>query len=144
MDIPDQLRCLFSGKLEAEDDSYTFTIPSREITDGDIQPDTAYRVAILSQPSSKNNTEQETPAQTIHDEQNSQHQSSNPTPPVEEGEHRTVEIEDIGEQGDGIARVERGYVIIVPNTEKHDRVTIEIESVRPTVAFAEVVEQKEE
>lgn len=144
MDIPDQLRCLFTGKLEAEDDSYTLTIPSREITDGEIQPDTAYRVAILNQSSPVASTEQEPASQTTYDEQNSQHQSSNSTPPVEEGEHRTVEIEDIGEQGDGIARVERGYVIIVPDTEKHDRVTIEIDSVMPTVAFAEVVEQKGE
>ncbi|MFC6906734.1 TRAM domain-containing protein [Halalkalicoccus tibetensis] len=39
------------------------------------------------------------------------------TPPVTEGNHRTVEIETIGEQGDGIARVERGYVVIVPDTD---------------------------
>ncbi|MFH5801598.1 TRAM domain-containing protein [Haladaptatus sp. CMAA 1911] len=144
MEIPDQLCCLFSGEIEVEDDSYTLTIPSREITDGDIQPETTYRVAILNQPSSIDSTDQEIASQTTQDEQNSQQQSSHSTPPVEEGEHRTVEIEDIGEQGDGIARVERGYVIIVPDTEKHDHVTIEINSVRPTVAFGEVIEQKEE
>ncbi len=32
-------------------------------------------------------------------------------------ETRYVEIEDIGKQGDGIARVERGYVIIVPGAD---------------------------
>jgi len=62
------------------------------------------------------------------------------TPPVAEGEQRTVEIEDIGDQGDGITRVERGFVVIVPDTEQGERVTIEITNVAKTVAFAEVVE----
>lgn len=65
------------------------------------------------------------------------------TPPVTEGNHRTIEIETIGEQGDGIARVERGYVIIVPDTDPDERVEIEITSVTDTVAFAEVVERYE-
>jgi len=39
-------------------------------------------------------------------------------PPVTEGEQRTVEIEDIGDQGDGITRVERGFVVIVSDTEQ--------------------------
>ena len=63
------------------------------------------------------------------------------TPPVEEGEQRTVEIEDIGDQGDGITRVERGFVVIVPDTKQTERVTIEITDVRENVAFAEVVER---
>ncbi len=58
-----------------------------------------------------------------------------------EGETRTVEIEDLGEQGDGLTRVERGYVIIVADTEKGERVRIEINTVRENVAFASVVER---
>lgn len=50
-------------------------------------------------------------------------------PPVEDDECRVVEIEDVGEQGDGIARAERGYVIIVPDTEPGERVVIEIRCV---------------
>ncbi|WP_343124878.1 TRAM domain-containing protein [Natrinema sp. CBA1119] len=64
-----------------------------------------------------------------------------PKPHVEVGEQCAVDIEDIGEQGDGIARVERGYVIIVPDTEVNERVTIKIKSIRPNVAFGEVVER---
>ncbi|WP_328766624.1 TRAM domain-containing protein [Haloarcula nitratireducens] len=62
-------------------------------------------------------------------------------PPVEEGETRRVEIEDIGEQGDGVARVERGYVVIVPDTELGERVAVEIQTVTENVAFAEVTER---
>lgn len=64
-------------------------------------------------------------------------------PPVQAGESREVDIEDIGNQGDGIARVERGYVIIVSETERGDRVTIEITTVRENVAFGDVVDQEE-
>ncbi|WP_435158094.1 TRAM domain-containing protein [Haladaptatus sp. DFWS20] len=146
MEIPDELRCLFSSEVEAEDGSYTLTVPSREIEDGDIQPDSAYRVAILKQPSSADSSARETESSTTspstRQERNQDQQSNHSTAPVEEGDRRTVEIEDVGEQGDGIARVERGYVIIVPDTEKRDRVTIEIANVTPTVAFAEVVERK--
>lgn len=141
MEIPDELCCVFSGKIEAEDGSYTLTVPSQEIVDGDLQPDTAYRVAILKQASLSDSTAQET-SPTTSDEENQGQQSSHSTAPVEEGDRRTVEIEDVGEQGDGIARVERGYVIIVPDTEQRDRVTVEIANVTPNVAFAEVVERK--
>jgi len=60
---------------------------------------------------------------------------------VEEGEQRDAEIEDIGEQGDGITRVERGFVVIVPDTELGERVTVEITDVRENVAFAEVTDR---
>jgi predicted RNA-binding protein with TRAM domain len=145
MEIPDELCCLFSSKIEAEDGSYTLTVPSREIVDGDIQPDATYRVALLKQPSSAEKIAQETSSSTVSttpDEQNPDRQSSYSAAPVEAGDRRTVEIEGVGEKGDGIARVDRGYVIIVPDTEKRDRVTVEINNVTPTVAFAEVVERK--
>jgi predicted RNA-binding protein with TRAM domain len=50
-----------------------------------------------------------------------------------------MEIEDIGEQGDGIARVERGYVVIVPEAETSEEVIIEITKIQENAAFAEVV-----
>jgi len=59
--------------------------------------------------------------------------------PVEEGETYDVSIEDIGKEGDGIARI-KGYVIFVPGTKKGDKVKIRIKAVRGRVSFAEVVE----
>ena len=53
---------------------------------------------------------------------------------------RYVEIEDIGKQGDGIARVERGYVIIVPGAEVDERVKIEVSEVKSNFAVGEVIE----
>nr|WP_306060202.1 TRAM domain-containing protein [Natronococcus sp. AD5] len=42
-----------------------------------------------------------------------------------------------------MARVERGHVVIVPETEIGDRVTIEIKNVQETLAFGEVIEHVE-
>ena len=43
-------------------------------------------------------------------------------------------IESLGDQGDGITKIDRGYVVIVPGTRPDDKVTVEIEN----VAFARV------
>lgn len=60
-------------------------------------------------------------------------------PPVEPGETRTVTIEDLGEQGDGIARVERDYVIIVSDATPDEEVRVKVEDVYLSYAFASVV-----
>ncbi len=60
------------------------------------------------------------------------------SPPVEEGEKYNVEIEDIGKEGDGVAKIDN-FVIFVPDTEVGDEVEIEITRVLRTLAFGEVV-----
>ena len=58
--------------------------------------------------------------------------------PVQEGQEYDVEIEGIGEKGDGIAKI-NGYVVIVPNVQKGDRVKVKVNAVRGKVSFAEVI-----
>ena len=58
--------------------------------------------------------------------------------PVKEGEEYEVTIEGIGEKGDGIAKIE-GFVIVVPNTQKGQKVRVKVNAVRGKVSFAEVV-----
>ena len=132
MEISDRLRCVFSAEIEEQDGSYRLAVPAREVELGEIRAGGTYRVAILPSPSGGRD-ERETPEPD--------RDRGEPEPPVEEGERRDVEIEDIGEQGDGITRVERGFVVIVPDTEQGERVTIEITDVRENVAFAEVIER---
>ncbi len=62
------------------------------------------------------------------------------SPPVEEGETYKVKIEDIGKEGDGVAKVEN-FVVFVPDTEVGDEVEIEITRVLRTLAFGEVVDR---
>lgn len=132
MDISDQLHCLFSATVEERDGSYVIEVPEQEIRLGGVQDDETYRVAVLPSPVTNDSDDIDTDP---HSEQSPQ------TPPVEEGEQRTVEIESLGDQGDGIARVERGFVVIIPDTEQGERVTVKITDVSENVAFAEVVER---
>jgi len=112
MEIPEQLRCLFTATLEEQDETYRIEIPETELEVGPIQADETYRVAILSSPSrSDSESSRVTPGPPDDDQEPS-------GPPVAEGDTRTVEIEDIGDQGDGITRVERGFVLSSPTPNK--------------------------
>ena len=134
MDIPAQLQCLFSASIEERKNSYVVEIPNQEIDLGSLRQDKTYRVAFLSAIA---DIETEPPSSESHSE------GKPPEPPVEEGEQRTVDIENIGNKGDGITRVERGFVVIVPDTDVGERVTIEITDVSKNVAFADVVTRLE-
>ena len=130
MEISEKLLCLFSAEVETDDDRYVLEVPRREIDTGAIEPNETYRVALISGREAAGTGE--SPA--------AERPSDEPQPPVEEGEIRYVEIEDLGKQGDGIARVERGYVIIVPDAEVGERVKIEIAEVKSNFAVGEILE----
>ena len=128
-EIPENVLCLFSAELKEQHGSYIIEVPEQEIAAGDIDIDEIYRVALLS------------PGTLTADNREPEQESL--APPVEEGELRSVVIEDIGDKGDGIARVERGYVVIIPDTEQDEQVTVKIIEVRENVAFAEVLKREE-
>lgn len=131
MEISDKLLCLFSAEVRVEDDEYVVEIPRREIETGSIEAGETYRVALISRDESSAETESVAESES----------PSEPKPPVESGEIRYVEIEDIGKQGDGIARVERGYVIIVPDAEIGERVKVEITEVKSNFAVGEIIDE---
>jgi predicted RNA-binding protein with TRAM domain len=130
MEISEKLLCLFSAEVSDEGDRYLLEVPRREIDTGSIDPGQTYRVALIAADAGDESGE-ESRQSTAPDE---------PQPPVETGEVRYVEIEDLGKQGDGIARVERGYVIIVPETEVGERVKIEVTEVKSNFAVGETIE----
>ena len=136
MEISDDLLCLFTTQVSAEDDSYHIEIPDREIENGAIDTTETYRVAMLpveSDTTPDSSVDQPTEPTPVPE--------SDQQPPVAVGETRDVEIDSIGDKGDGIARIDRGYVVIVPDTEVGDRATVRIETAKENVAFAEVVER---
>ena len=130
MEISDKLLCLFSAEVEEDGDRFVVEVPRRELETGSVEAETTYRIALISDEGT-NSTSTDSSADTPPDE---------PQPPVEPGEIRYVEIEDLGKQGDGIARVERGYVIIVPDAEVGERVKIEISEVKSNFAVGEIIE----
>ncbi|MFC6837111.1 RlmE family RNA methyltransferase [Halomarina ordinaria] len=57
------------------------------------------------------------------------------TAPVRVGDKLDVEIEDVGNEGDGIAKVE-GFTLFVPDTEAGDSLRVRVTDVKPRFAFA--------
>ena len=131
MQIPDNLLCLFSARVDEQRDSYILEVPKQEVTTGDVHVGDVHRVAVFA-----TDTTDDTPS--THEVMQNQESPA----PVEKGDQRTVDIEDIGEQGDGIARTDRGYVLIIPDTEQGERVTVEVTDVSESVGFADVIERK--
>jgi len=137
VEIPDSLRSLFSAPIEKRNGTYVVEVPSSEVDHEALSADETYRVAILESPASTESSMQQEPQQSSSRETVSRAPSG---PPVEEGEVRNVTIETVGDQGDGIAKVERGYVVIVSGAQPGDEPTIEIEQVQTNVAFASIVD----
>ncbi|WP_044958295.1 TRAM domain-containing protein [Halarchaeum acidiphilum] len=68
--------------------------------------------------------------------------SADDTPvPVETGDEYVVDIEDIGEEGDGIAHVE-DFVVLVPDAKMGDQVRVEIDTVQDEFAVADLIEHE--
>ncbi|MGQ3330691.1 TRAM domain-containing protein [Halorubrum sp. FL23] len=135
IEIPDSLRSVFSAQLEERDGSYVVDIPASEIEHDTLAANETYRVALLASESSTGQKAQQEQPQSAA-------QETTPTsdgPPVDEDEVRDVMIETTGDQGDGIAKVERGYVVIVPGGQPGDAPTVEIDQVQENVAFASIV-----
>ncbi|GAA0225111.1 23S rRNA (uridine(2552)-2'-O)-methyltransferase [Haladaptatus pallidirubidus] len=61
------------------------------------------------------------------------------TSPVEAGDTLEVTIENVGSEGDGIAKVE-GYTLFVPSTEAGETVEIRVEEVKPRFGFAQKID----
>jgi len=128
LDISGKLLCLVSSRVEERDGSYVVEIPESEVENGNVEEGELYSVGIIGESEGEGGGDRVGGGSQLQ-------------PPVEEGEIRYVEIEDIGKQGDGIARVERGYVIIVPDTDIGDRVKVEVDEVKENFAVGEVLEE---
>jgi predicted RNA-binding protein with TRAM domain len=134
--LPDRLECLFSASVEQRGDSYSIEVPRSELERGEISSTETYRVAVLPRTPQNRDTDTHQREDSVSTAESIP--TASQTPPVSEGDVREVTIETIGDRGDGIAKVERGYVVIVPGTRPDDEVTIEITNARENVAFAQV------
>jgi predicted RNA-binding protein with TRAM domain len=147
VEIPDSLRSVFTATVRRRGDRYVVEVPAGEVDNETLALDEPYRVAVLDRVGSADGSAStrataSDPARRQTGAGGSQpHDEPAPAPPVDEGEVREVTIETVGDQGDGIAKVDRGYVVIVPGAEPGDEPTVEIEQVQQNVAFAKVVDQ---
>ena len=158
VEITDSLACLYTGRVESRGDDYVVTVPASEIEHGSVGVGETYRIAVLDRADSDGEaTAADGDASSALDADSGPSETDadagqrptsrgaagavQPDPPVSEGEVRDVTIETLGDKGDGIAKIERGYVVIVPDAEPGEEPTVEITSVRENVSFANVVEE---
>lgn len=139
-DFVDSIVCLYSATVTKQGDSYVIDVPEREIAMGDVDPGSTVRVAILNDGTERRPSTASTASTSSSGR--SQRRTTHPEPPVEAGDVRDVTIESTGDQGDGIAKIDRGFVVIVPGATPGDEVTVEIDSVQPNYAVAEIVEEQ--
>ncbi|MFC7157224.1 TRAM domain-containing protein [Halomarina halobia] len=152
-EIPDSLRLLFETSLEERAGRYVVSIPEELVENGSLSVDDTYRVALLPASDRLPRSEPATDASrdvTEAGPSRSREAAAPPSasserrqqaPPVDVGEVRSVTIDTLGDQGDGIAKVERGFILIVPGTQPGDQVDVKITDVKETVAFAEPVSE---
>lgn len=144
VEISDSLRLLYETQLEERGDEYVLTLPKELVKDGSVSTDNSYRVALLESAVESHRSEPESSETDSREvESDSARQVESQGPPVEVGDVRSVTIDTLGDQGDGIAKVERGFIVIVPDTRPGDRVDVEITNVADSVAFAEPVSKAE-
>lgn len=147
MTTPDPY-CLFSGRIEERSGDYVVRVPASELDLGALDAGEVYRVGVYPAPGASDDddsTTSEAPVTTGRTPSPSRPTTVNTDapadgPPVSEGEVLDLEVEDVGDQGDGLARVGPGYVVFVPDARVGDRPTVRITTVRENVAFAEQVE----
>jgi len=133
VNIAGDLLCLYTADIDTTGDTYTIDVPKRELELGQLDHNETAQVALFSTPTSN-------PNQRSNDQSATQ-RSHSESPPVEEGEVVDVEIDSLGDQGDGIGRVGPGYVLIVPETDVGERVSVRVTETKDNVAFAEVVKR---
>jgi len=140
MNISDDL---YSAQVTEQDDTYIIEVPKREVQRGNVQLGETYRVALVSSTVDESVSKTDTQDKETAERNSQSHSRGGQTvPPVSEGEIREVEIENLGDRGDGITRIDGGYVVIVPDTEVGERVTIRLDDVQENVGFAEVVKRQ--
>jgi predicted RNA-binding protein with TRAM domain len=135
MENQNELLCMFTGKVKENNGSYYIEVPENEIRHGTLDVNAPVSVSVKETPN------------TQHQQTQQQAPSGNPNggleTPVDEGDVVEVNIEDMGDQGDGIARIEGGYVLIVPDTDPGDVEEVEIKHVNRNYAYAELTNSTE-
>lgn len=137
MNIEDDPQCIFSTEISHGDLGHAIEVPPEEIELGSLDPNSPVRVAIY-QPHSESQSGPQT-----RNSNNSTTESNDTSlqPPVSTGESRSVTIDDRGNQGDGIAKVGTGFVLIVPGADVGETVDVKITNVKDNFAIAEPIQQ---
>lgn len=135
--MSDELLSMFTARIQRDGESLSIDVPETEVAVGPLEAGRTYRVALL--PAAESAAADRPATEPANDASPDSAREASSEPPVEAGQVVELEIEDLGDKGDGVARIDSGYVVFVPDTTLGERVTVEITEARPTMAFAEVI-----
>lgn len=140
MPIDDSLISMFHSTLKtgSSRDEPLVQVPSSELETGPLAEGETYRVAVLGPVEGSNN---EGPVARVSGNNQDENPATSSEYPVAEGEQIEVVIEDIGDEGDGIAKV-NGYAVIVPDAELSEELVVEVNHTTGSHAFASPVETR--
>lgn len=130
---------VFSGEVVEADDRYVVELP-REIERSPGIREGPYRVAIVARDeepirvSPRGQSERTTGTDR-------RQPTADRTAPVEVDETLTVTIQSDGDRGDGVAKVNGGFVLFVPDTSVGDEVLVRVTEVHGTYARAESIKR---
>jgi len=135
VEITGNVLCLYAAEIDTDGETYSIEVPTRELEIGGVDPAESYRVALLDQDHEEPTSNGAHSTRDVHRQEGQ--------PPVSEGDVIDVEIETLGDQGDGIAKIGPGYVVIVEGSDVGERLTVRITDAQTNVAFAEIVKRYE-
>ena len=135
MEIDDSLLTLFHSQVTSTEGGYLIEIPKSEVETGRLTEGNIYRVALLQALEDKDSSGKSVKQRQPSDDAIAETRA--PLPPVSEGEHRSVQIESEGREGDGVAFINSGFAVFVPGAEVGEELEVEIQTVHDRYAFAE-------
>lgn len=138
VEISDSLRTLFTGVVEERDGEYVVVVPSSEVEHGELTSEETYRVGLVGVGGDDKVSSED--SHVSEGRTQGRESVNSDQPPVVEGETYQVEIESMGDQGDGVAYVD-GFVVMVSDVKIGERVVVKVETVLESVAFADVVKR---
>lgn len=141
LEVPGKVQSIYTAEVVKRDDEFVVEVPSRELELGDVDPGEIVQVALVTSPNTNSEAARNISSGQVRKRQESSDQEQEvDDPPVSEGEMLEVTIESVGDQGDGVAKVDRGYVLIVPGASPGEQPVVRVETVKENVGFAEVVQ----
>lgn len=134
--IPDKLESIYKVRATRNQDG-TLTVEIPEVVDSnlDIEDGELLQVALFS----TENNPTEFGVSNAGRSENGHIPDSSDTP-VDEGEKREVEVTEKGDKGDGIAKIDDGFVLIVPDADVGEIHRVEVTRVDNRFAFSESIE----
>lgn len=129
----------FSSTVEERGSRYVLEIPRSAVSPDQVDGGLVYRVALFAEGADTEGELERADESSGAEDQSENGDSGQPTPPVEQGDTRRVTILSNGRQGDGIAKIDGGFVIFVSGAEVGDEVLAQIAEVEGTYAHAEVI-----